>query len=50
MKLFSSKKYFLRRKRHRVDPEDIFMDSALAASDPVREFEGRMERPLENRA
>lgn len=50
---------FLRRPSRRigrrgVEPEDIFVDAALAASDPGlpggqgRAFEGKLERPLEN--
>lgn len=39
-----------RNTRHHVEPEEIFVDAALAASNPGREFEGRMERPLENRS
>lgn len=29
-----------------MDPEEIFVDAALASSDPVREIEGKLERPL----
>lgn len=50
MKLFYSRKHFLRRRGHLVDPEEIFVDAALAAGDPVHAFERRMERPLENRS
>ncbi|OGZ97908.1 MAG: penicillin-binding protein 2 [Candidatus Sungbacteria bacterium RIFCSPLOWO2_02_FULL_54_10] len=50
MRLLLSKKHLLRRSRHRVDPEEVFVDAALAARDPARAFEGRMERPLENRS
>lgn len=33
-----------------VDPEEIFIDSALASHDPVKELEGKMERPLGRRS
>jgi len=29
-----------------VDPEEIFIDAALASRDPSKELEGKMERPL----
>ena len=50
MRLFPSRKHALFRGRHGVEPEEIFVDAALAARHPAREFEGRMERPLENRS
>lgn len=31
-----------------MDPEEIFIDAALTASDPGRAFEGKLERPLGN--
>lgn len=50
MKWFLSSHRLTRRGMRGVDPEEIFIDAALAASDPGRAFEGKLERPLENRS
>lgn len=36
----------IRRRQHAVEPEEIFVDAALAAGDPEKELEGKLERPL----
>ena len=50
MMLLPRRSRSIRRKGHAVEPEEIFVDAALAASDPVKELEGKLERPLARRS
>lgn len=50
MSIFAPHHRFIRTRSGAVDPEEIFMDAALIASDPAGAFDGKMERPVGRRS